>query len=184
MLLYHTAYREIRDPDVHYGRKNADFAQGFYLSPEYGFARRWARERKGTDTFINCYELDTAGLRILRLERNADWYDYIFRNRGGGSERFPDADVIIGPIANDTIYNTYGVLTSGLLEKEEALELLLLGPEYTQVVLKTEKAACQLKWLKAEVLTKEQLIVSAAEVVAEEQAYQELLSMKMAETVK
>lgn len=83
-----------------------------------------------------------------------------------------------------TIYNTYGVLTSGLLEKEEALELLLLGPEYTQVVLKTEKAAWQLKWLKAEVLTKEQLIVSAAEVAAEEQAYQELLSMKMAEMVK
>ena len=49
LLLYHTGYSEIREPDVHYGRKNADFGQGFYLSPDRDFSYRWARIRKGED---------------------------------------------------------------------------------------------------------------------------------------
>lgn len=27
MILYHTGYQEIRDPDIRFGRKNADFVQ-------------------------------------------------------------------------------------------------------------------------------------------------------------
>ena len=38
MLLYHTGYQEIASPDVHYGRKNADFGQGFYLTANEAFA--------------------------------------------------------------------------------------------------------------------------------------------------
>ena len=33
MKLYHTGYQEIRIPDLTVGRKNADFGQGFYLTP-------------------------------------------------------------------------------------------------------------------------------------------------------
>ena len=46
--------------------------------------------------------------------------------------------MVIGPIANDTIFNTMGILSSGFLSPEEALELLRVGPAYTQVALKTE----------------------------------------------
>lgn len=59
MILYHTDYLEIRQPDVHYGRKNADFGQGFYLTADQAFARRWARERKGEPVILNRYELQT-----------------------------------------------------------------------------------------------------------------------------
>ena len=34
MILYHTSDREIRKPDIHHGRKNADFGWGFYLTPD------------------------------------------------------------------------------------------------------------------------------------------------------
>ncbi|MCR4895372.1 MAG: DUF3990 domain-containing protein, partial [Lachnospiraceae bacterium] len=34
MILYHTSDREIVHPDIHYGRKNADFGWGFYLTPD------------------------------------------------------------------------------------------------------------------------------------------------------
>ena len=43
MRLYHTGAVEIREPDILRGRKNADFGQGFYLTPDMEFARRWAR---------------------------------------------------------------------------------------------------------------------------------------------
>ena len=37
MKLFHTSAAEIREPDLHAGRKNADFGPGFYLSAEKGF---------------------------------------------------------------------------------------------------------------------------------------------------
>ena len=42
MILYHTDRGEIRIPDIHHGRANADFGQGFYLSPDKDFSYRWA----------------------------------------------------------------------------------------------------------------------------------------------
>lgn len=45
--LYHTGFAQIIEPDIHYGRKNADFGQGFYMSDDEEFSKRWARVRRG-----------------------------------------------------------------------------------------------------------------------------------------
>ncbi|MCR5088201.1 MAG: DUF3990 domain-containing protein [Oscillospiraceae bacterium] len=144
MKLYHTGSQIIREPDVRYGRKNADFGQGFYLTPDLDFARRWARD----NAILNEYELDLSGLTVHRFSRDTDWFEYIFHNRRASDSLH--ADVVIGPIANDTIFDTLGMIISGYLAPEEALKLLLIGPEYTQVAVKTERAAWQLRWLAAE----------------------------------
>ena len=176
MLLFHTGYQEIRRPDVHYGRKNADFGQGFYLSGEGEFAGRWAREQKGSSIYVNSYELDTEGLQIRRFARDEAWFDYIFRNRSGYADRYPEDDVIIGPIANDTIYNTFGIFTSGILSREQSLRLLQIGPGYEQIVLKTEKAASQLRFLSSRILSPEDAARFRWLTRQEEEAYQKLLS--------
>ena len=77
--LFHTGYAEIREPDIHYGRKNADFGQGFYLSDSDEFAGKWMRERKDVVIHVNAYELDLAGLQVLGFTRDKDWLDYILR---------------------------------------------------------------------------------------------------------
>ena len=46
MILYHTSDREIRNPDIHYGRKNADFGWGFYLTPDRVLASGGNRQKK------------------------------------------------------------------------------------------------------------------------------------------
>ena len=148
MKLYHTGKTEIRDPDIHYGRKNADFGQGFYLTPDMEFANRWA----GREAVLNEYELDEKGLVVHRFERSEEWFRYIFHNR-----RVTDsltADLVIGPIANDTIFETFGVISSGFLKPADAMKLLMIGPEYTQVAVKTEKAAGQLRWIRSERIEK------------------------------
>lgn len=61
MELYHTGFDIIEAPDIHFGRQNADFGQGFYLSGNREFSVRRARERKGRHTYLNTYVLDTAG---------------------------------------------------------------------------------------------------------------------------
>ena len=99
LLLYHTGYSEIRVPDVHYGRKNADFGQGFYTTKNGEFAGRWAKERKDFKTVLNTYLLETKGLKIYEFKRDAAWFDYIFNNRIGKEDPLSDMDLIIGPIA-------------------------------------------------------------------------------------
>ena len=178
MLLYHTGFQEIRNPDVHYGRKNADFGQGFYLTADAEFSRRWAKERGNMRTVVNTYELDHSGLDICRFTRNGDWFDYIFANRAGKPDSIK-ADVIIGPIANDPIYDTFGIITSGFLKESDALRLLLIGPEYRQIVLKSDKAVSHLKWLSAVTLLPEELEKYHEIVAAEEAEYQRLFAAEM-----
>ena len=117
MILYHTSDREIRNPDIHYGRKNADFGWGFYLTPDREFTYRWARE----NAVVNVYELDENELNMHTFTRDIHWFEYIFNNR-----RLRDslvADVVIGPIANDTIFDTLGIMSSGFLKPEAAVRL-------------------------------------------------------------
>lgn len=171
LKLYHTSDREIPAPDLKRGRKNADFGQGFYLSPDLDFIRRWAVK----DAVLNRYELDLTGLRVQRFSRDADWFRYIFLNRR--VQDVLDADVIIGPIANDTIFDTLGILSSGFLSTEDALQLLLIGPEYTQVAVKTEAAKANLRWLGAEAMEN----AEGGTRRQEQDAYLEAFSQKLLE---
>ena len=77
MILYHTSNQEIRHPDIHQGRKNADFGWGFYLTPDRDFTYRWARE----NAVVNEYEFDETGLTVHRFTRSTEWFEYIFHNR-------------------------------------------------------------------------------------------------------
>lgn len=161
MRLFHTSNMEIREPDVVRGRKNADFGQGFYLTPDLDFACRWASR----DAIVNEYEFDESGLLIHRFARDEDWFRYIFENR-----RAKDSlavDVVVGPIANDTIFETFGVISSGFLKPEDAMKLLMIGPEFTQIAIKTEKAVRQLHWIRSEKITR----IGAEQRKAEQDAY-------------
>ncbi len=141
MRLYHTGNVEIQNPDIRHGRLNADFGQGFYLTPDREFTYRWA----GRHAVINEYDLDLTGLKVKQFSRDLAWFEYIYSNRRAKDAL--DVDIVIGPIANDTIYDTLGILSSGYLSSEDALRLLMIGPEYTQLAIKSEKAAAQLHWI-------------------------------------
>ena len=43
--------------------------------------------------------------------------------------------------------HTLGIMSSGYLKPEDALQLLMIGPEYTQVAIKTQKAADNLRFI-------------------------------------
>lgn len=180
MLLYHAGFEYIRQPDVHYGRKNADFGQGFYLTAEEEFAHRWAKLRKDQKTIVNVYELEVANLCVHTFQRDAAWFQYIYGNRHGKADAL-EADVVIGPIANDTIYDTLGIITSGFLSPEESMELLMIGPTYQQITLKSERAVQQLRWLRGDVLTEAEVASYRQQVEAEQVAYQNLLAAKLEE---
>ena len=179
MILFHTGYQEIKAPDIRRGRKNADFGQGFYMTAEQAFAERWGREMENESVYVNRYELDETRLAVKRFSRDMDWFRYIADNRHGRPDAFPEYDIIAGPIANDIIYDVMGITTSGFLKPEESLALLRLGPEYRQVVLKTEKAAAALTWLSSRILTPGEIRESQRLLREEEIAYQKAVAEAM-----
>ncbi len=180
MIVYHTGYGEIPCPDVHFGRVNADFGQGFYVTAQREFALRWAQERKGASVIVNRYSLDLTGLTVCRLKRDAEWLDSILRHRAARPDIAPVPDVIIGPIANDTLFDTMGIISSGLLSADETLRLLQIGPIYEQIVLRTDRAAAQLRFLSARVLTSDELRQNRERHRQEQEAYQEAFAQTMA----
>lgn len=183
LQLWHTGFAQIPQPDIHHGRRNADFGQGFYLSDDLSFSQRWAWERRGMQTYVNAYVLNLKGLKVKRFHRDAEWFDYLSHNRAGAADVLSECDVITGPIANDTLYDTWGILTSGLVGREKALYVLSNGPAYRQVAIKTEKAAARLRWLSARVMSSEEIGAYRATVRQEEQAYQAFLAGALGEVM-
>lgn len=175
MVLYHVGFSVIENPDLLRGRRNADFGQGFYLSNDLDFSNRWARVSIDYDSIINHYEIDLDGLNVKEFKRDEEWFNYIFKNRNGYDDIYKEYDVIIGPIANDTIFDTWGILTSGYVSEKKALEALLKGPQYIQVVIKTNKALEKLKFIKSEVMDKTIINSYKDSVLKEQEEYQKIV---------
>ena len=129
-----------------------------------------------TDIARNC------GLaKIRRLERSREWFDYIFANRRAQKDTLEEFDVVVGSIANDTIYNTMGIITSGLLPPDEALKLLMIGPEYEQTAIKTDKASAALRWISSDRVSEETVSRYKGRVKTEEEEYMRQFSATMEE---
>ena len=172
LRLFHTSHQVIEKPDVKYGRRNADLGPGFYLSDNEEFSKRWARKQKGLSTWLNAYELDLTGLSVKRFSRDEEWFDHIYSNRSNRPDHLSGYDVVIGPIANDTIYETWGIITSGFLNKEQALRLLMIGGEYKQIVVKTQKAADGLQFKEAVEIQDDEIDAYRSIVREEEMQFQ------------
>ena len=172
IALYHVGFERIPNPDVRFGRKNADFGQGFYLSNDLAFSTRWARYRRGRTTWLNAYALNLEGLSVRRLNRDAEWVETILNNRSGAKDACAGADVVIGPIANDTLYDVWGLAVNPSLTPEQSLQLLCVGPWYVQYALKTDRAAANLTWVSSRPLSEAEIEAGRALVAGEEAGFQ------------
>ena len=185
MDLFHVGLNIIKDIDLKRGRSNADFGQGFYLSKDIEFSKKWAITSDTSDTILNIYNLDISNLNILEFkERDEKWFDYIYKNRNLYEDIYKDYDVIIGPIANDTIFDLYGIVTSGLIDNELALKILKEGPSFTQIVIKTEKAKSKLNFIRYETLNKEEINEYKKDLRKLEGKYQDTVFTMLNDNVK
>ena len=75
-----------------------------------------------------------------------EWLDFVSAHRNGtyDGEQY---DLIIGAVANDDVYRTLQVYSTGLLTKEQALEALKVKKLFNQYVFATEKALGYLKFI-------------------------------------
>ncbi|MBQ2059001.1 MAG: DUF3990 domain-containing protein, partial [Firmicutes bacterium] len=86
-------------------------------------ALRWTPERKASSVIVNEYILELSGLRTRRFEQDEEWFSYILANRRLKPDALEEADVVIGPVSADTVYNILGLFTSGALSAAQSVKL-------------------------------------------------------------
>lgn len=154
MILYHGSNIVVDKPKLVPQNRYLDFGYGFYTTTNkaqaIGFAEKVFRRRPEGRKTVSIYELDEqiafSDCSLLRFDSPDEaWLDFVSANRSG-SYTGPSYDLIYGPVANDDVYTTFNLYTSGVLTKEQTLEALKIKKLFNQLVLTTEKALRYLKF--------------------------------------
>lgn len=158
LTLYHGSSKVIQKPVYGSGKTYDDFGPGFYCTENLELAKEWACT-KDIDGYVNQYELDPAGLKILNLAGDdntlLNWIALLAANRKipittpvmkKAFERLQarylpllsDYDVIVGYRADD-VYFSYA---RAYIDDEISLAELgqLMQEAEVQYVLKSPKA--------------------------------------------
>lgn len=106
------------------------------------FARKVTGQRKAGVATLNVYLIDEAvafrECSLLRFDSPDEaWLDFVASNRLGiyqGKQH----DLIYGAVANDDVYRTITLYTTGILDKEQALAALKVRKLFNQLVFATE----------------------------------------------
>jgi len=160
-LLYHGSNVIVSSIDLSKGALKKDFGSGFYTTnskKQAGkFAQIKAKRYSASIGYVSIFEFcNNTDLKTVRFETaDLDWLNFVLFNRGFTKENALDnsCDIIIGPVANDTvglvlnqlIIGTYGEPLS-LSAKEMAIKLLEPEKLYNQVLFKTEKSIESLRF--------------------------------------
>lgn len=149
MIVYHGSSIEVKNPDISIGRTDIDFGQGFYVTKDKRMAEKWAAGK--AMSINNMYELNFDGLNVITLGLTQQWLDFIAYNRGYSEQSFDisDVDVIIGPTADDKMFNTISSYLEGDLSAEKAIKYLNIVGYSNQIVLKTERAVDNISFIKS-----------------------------------
>lgn len=149
MILYHGTNTDFQQIRLDMSRVGKDFGFGFYLTTDKQVATRQA-ERKllqyGTGTkIVQSYFLDEKkldGLNVLHFNSyTEEWADFILLNRQNKERRsLHNYDVVIGPIANDTVGFQIRRYTEGIISKAQFLQEIMYHQVTMQYFFGTERA--------------------------------------------
>ena len=151
LIIYHGSDEIINNPAHSGGRKFSDFGLGFYVTTNIEMAKSWASRRKGKPAYVNKYMLNTEGLTSLTFDLDLNWLLFIAFNRGLIINReikiildskykdINDYDVIIGPTADDRMFDTLSLFFSNSITLDHCLKALNSMDLDIQYNIKTHK---------------------------------------------
>ncbi len=132
MRLYHASTISIENPVIRNRHNCLDFGTGFYtttnLAQAEDFARRvyYRRGQEGCPT-VNVYEFAEAiaSTALITLEFDGpdrSWLEFVVHNRRMGRDPSYNADLIVGPVANDDVFQTVALYEAGQIDAEAAVK--------------------------------------------------------------
>lgn len=155
--IFHGSEKIVEQPEFGKGRRNNDFGQGFYCSPDIELAKEWAAPAKlGEVGYANKYVLNLEGLNVLNLRTGKycllNWLALLLEHRDfegstyKGKENkkyildnfYPDiskADVIIGYRADDSYFEWAKDFLNDVITLEQLEKAMHFGYLGNQIVL-------------------------------------------------
>lgn len=170
VVLYHGSSEIIENPVFGKGKPYNDYGQGFYCTEHAELAKEWACS-EGIDGFVNKYELDTEGLKILNLSSDEytilHWLALLMNYRRfrlstpvmrRGVEWLKEHflidiceyDLIIGYRADDSYFSFARAFVSNEISLKQLNYAMRLGKLGEQYVLKSEKSFERIEFIASE----------------------------------
>lgn len=140
------------------GDVNRDFGQAFYTGENVEQAVSFVCFYPDSSLYI--MEFDTSNLKIKNFEVTKEWMTYIAYSRGKLNEykeskyikkvvdEVKDYDVVIAPIADNTMYDILNDFTRGFITDEQCLNALSANRLGKQIVFLNDEALKHLKVLE------------------------------------
>lgn len=170
-IIYHGS-SEIREkPQFGYGNPKNDYGLGFYCTEDLALAKEWG-VTDGKDGYANKYELNANGLTCLDLSdpkyNILHWITILLKNRvftlknditkagkqyliENFSIPYEDYDVIKGYRADDSYFSYAESFLNNTISCQRLAEALKLGNLGEQIVIRSQKAFDNLKFLGYEI---------------------------------
>ena len=168
MVLFHGSPVIVKEPSLAKGKLYNDYGQGFYCTQNIELAKEWAC-KEGTDGYVNQYELDDAGLKVLNLNEKHPlcWIAILLKHRTFNASNqiakqareyiinkfYIDVkkyDLVIGYRADDSYFSYANSFISNNLSLQSLVYAMKLGDLGYQVALVSENAFEKLKFVDAE----------------------------------
>ncbi|PHV69590.1 hypothetical protein CS063_14870 [Sporanaerobium hydrogeniformans] len=145
-VIYHGHHMRIEYPEIRKHRFTKDFSWGFYCTEIQKQAEKWAS--KFNTSIINVYKLkDIEHLNVKQFEDYTDeWLEFVVNCRSGKTHEY---DVVIGPMADDTIYDYIEAYIEGQMNKQKFFELMKFKYPTHQISFHTIKALDHLDFFKS-----------------------------------
>lgn len=154
MILYHGSNIDIKEIDLNKSKVGKDFGCGFYLTPDKNQAYRMAEKKiliigQGMPV-LNKYEFDESllqsySLNILKFDAyTKEWADFVLMNRRNLSHvPTHDYDIVIGPIANDSVGYQIRRYIEGIIDMDRFIEELKYMTQVSEVKIQYSMPSVQ-----------------------------------------
>lgn len=146
-IVYHGSNCIIEHPEILKTKYIKDFGDGFYCTIIKEQAQRWAD--KYEKKIVNIYEYEeSTNLKIKEFAiMSEEWLDFIIDCRSGKSHNY---DIVIGPMADDQIYNYITALINGEITREAFWELAKFRYPTHQIAFCSNKSLDTIKYVGCE----------------------------------
>ena len=157
LKLYHGSNVVIDEIDLSCSKRGKDFGRGFYLNPDEEQAMQMAvrttqRMMEGMP-IVNVYLFDESALENvsplsvkLFPEYSMEWAEFVLMNRKNlGDTPVHPYDIVVGPIADDTVGLQMRRFLQGYISIERMIEELRFHESAIQYFFGTKKAIEYLK---------------------------------------
>ncbi len=142
MKLYHGSTLVVKEPVILKNQRLLDFGKGFYVTTNQTQAERWAvikRKRLAGNarSIVTIYQVATDLFSNNKykikefFKADEKWLDFVFANRKNNKSH--NFDIVIGAVANDTLYATLSLYEANLLTKKETIKRLKIHKLYDQI---------------------------------------------------